>query len=93
MAIPNEFEQMKRKVKELEQTVERLKVTQRPENIEMIDDELVLNTSDVDTANITRTYAGSISGSVDAPDYPDKWLIRRHKGKVYLVPAFEYGKK
>lgn len=93
MAIETEFQQLKRQVEELKQTVQLLQNTSREENIEKIDDELVLNVNDVNTANITRTYQGSVSGSVDAPDYPDEWLIRRHKGKIYLIPAFDVSNK
>lgn len=93
MAIPNEFEQLKRKMEQLEQTVQQLSQIQRQENIEKIDDELVLNTSEVSSANVTRTATGSASGSVDVLDYPDKWLLRKHKGVVYLVPAYKYSKQ
>lgn len=82
----------------LQRRVEQLEQIRRTDNIENIDDQLILDVIDVTDSKITRVESDSVGtegGTVEINtlEYPDKWLLRRYKGQVYLIPAYTLDRK
>lgn len=83
---------------ELKQRVEQLENVRNTLNVENIDNELILSEFAVNTSKITRVESDTVGvdgGTVEINtlSYPDKWLLRRWKGKTYLIPAYDLDKK
>lgn len=86
--------ELEQKLKEMSERIESLESVQQTEFIEQIDDQLILQEYDVTDSNVTNTISiPDGGGSANTFDFPDRWLMRRYKGKVYLIPAYELDKR
>ena len=57
-----------------------------------ITDNIFINNKDVDDDQVTTTInvVGGEGGTVDALDFPDRWVVLRYKGQPYLTPLYSY---
>ncbi len=94
-----QFDELKRLVEGLSKNVQDVIGGLGLDFIDNINDRQIKKIESVTTTGITgtevssnkalRTQIVNDGNTVTFPDLPDKWLVRRHKGKDYRIGAYE----
>lgn len=81
----DKIEQLQKQIDELKKELTSLQTAQKQDKIIHFDD------LDVTNGDVTvSTAIGSGGGTVNHFDFPDRWIVKKHGTKTYLIPAYNF---